>query len=110
MLEIMLERAMAPDEMEEQPWGVCGAEFSPGAVLAKLATDHELKPTCHGCLRHLARRAAEEDIPAAWDKVYADYLIAEAKHPEPCFPTMEALLKHEARHNGYVDYSEMQRV
>ena len=51
-----------------------------------LVTAHYYLPTCEACLYYLARRAEEEAIPADWSRVYADYLSALAKYPEPVFP------------------------
>lgn len=113
MLEIKLEQAMAPDQMEETPCGMCGVEFQPGAVLVSVEVDgdwlHE-SLLCHDCLRHLARRAETEEIPADWDNAYRRYLVAEEKYPEPVFASMEVLLEYERQHGGYPDYSEMEKV
>jgi hypothetical protein len=95
MLEFELGRAMSPEEMEETPCGVCGADFEPCAVLACLVTPHEYIPTCDVCLDHLARRAREEAIPADWNDAYLRYIDALEKHPEPVFPSAEALLEAE---------------
>lgn len=97
MLEFELKRAMAPDEMEETPCGVCGTDFRPEAVIANLATDHEFFPTCEACLRHLAGRAEGERIPADWGDVYRRYVAGVREHPEPVFPSLEALLEAERR-------------
>ena len=91
MLTISLERAMEPGYMREQPCGVCGATFTPDAVLACLVTPHEWPPVCEVCLKHLATRAEEEAIPAAWDEVYRRYLAAVAKYPGPVFASEEEL-------------------
>ncbi len=91
MLEIHLERAMDPTYMNEQECGICGADFTPEAVLACLVTPHEYIPSCDVCLDHLARRAREEAIPADWNDVYLRYIDAVAKYPEPVFPSEEAL-------------------
>jgi hypothetical protein len=91
MLEIKLERALEPEQMKEQPCGICGADFEPEAVLAQLVTAYEYIPTCDVCLDHLARRAREEAIRADWNDVYLRYIDAVAKYPEPVFPSEEAL-------------------
>ncbi len=97
MLEIKLERALDPDMMQEQPCGVCGAEFEPEAVLACLATPYEYIPTCEPCLSSLSRRAEEEAIPADWGKVYRRYVDAVSKYPDPVFPSAEAVEEAEKR-------------
>jgi len=96
VLELKLTQAMEPGEMEETGCGICGADFEPGAVLAKLVTPHEYRPVCEVCLTHLARRAEEEEIPADWDEVYRRYLRAAKEHKEPVFPSIEALEEAEA--------------
>lgn len=95
MLEIRLERAMEPEQMEETPCGICGADFQPDAVLANLVTPHEHKPVCEVCLSHLARRADGEAIPADWGDVYRRYVRAVSEYPEPVFPSVEALMEAE---------------
>ncbi len=95
MLEIKLERALTPDDMREQPCGICGADFEPGAVLVKLVTVEENISTCETCLAHLAHRAEDEPIPADWNDVYWRYVAAVEKYPEPVFPSMEAALEFE---------------
>lgn len=97
MLEIELERALEPEMMRERPCGVCGADFQPKAVLANLVTECELAPTCEACLSHLARRAEEEPIPADWGKVYERYLAALREITSPVFPSVEAVMRAEAR-------------
>ncbi len=97
MLKIELERAMDPDMMQEQPCGICGAEFQPDAVLACLKTDHDYIPTCEPCLSSLSRRAEEEAIPANWNEVYRRYLDAVSKYPEPLYPSSEAVEEAELR-------------
>jgi hypothetical protein len=97
MLEIKLLQAMEPDELEEQPCGICGADFEPEAVLANLVTPHEYRPICEVCFNHLARRVEEEAIPADWGDVYRRYLRAVKEHPEPVFPSVEALIEEEDR-------------
>lgn len=100
MLEIKLHRAVTPDEMEQQPCAICGREFQPKAVRADLDTTYEFVQVCEVCLSHLARRAENETIPADWNTVYAEYLTAVAKYPEPVFPSVEALMEVE-EHDPY---------
>lgn len=97
MLEIKLERAMAPDQMEETPCAMCGLEFRPDAVVARFTMDCECVPVCETCLAHLAHRAEDEPIPADWNDVYRRYVEAVQKYPEPIFPSVEALMEEEAR-------------
>jgi len=110
MLEIELARAMDPTYMNEQECGICGADFTPQAVLACLVTPHEYIPSCDVCLDHLARRAREEAIPADWNDVYRRYIDAVAKYPEPVFPSLEALKEVEARDPHWNEISEMTKV
>ncbi len=95
MLEIKLERAMAPDQMEKTPCGLCGLEFRPAAVIAWLPMDSECLPICEPCLKHLADRADVEPIPAEWNDVYRRYVQAVRKYTEPFFPSVEALMEEE---------------
>jgi hypothetical protein len=95
MLEINLERALEPAQMQERPCGICGAGFEPDAVLANLVTPYEHLPVCEACLSSLARRAAEEAIPAKWDEVYAGYLAAVSRYPEPVFASVEDVMEAE---------------
>lgn len=97
MLEIRLERAMAPDQMEETPCGMCGLKFRPDAVIATLAMDGDCLPVCEPCLKHLAGRAEDAPIPADWNDVYRRYVEAVSEYPEPVFPSVEALIEEEAR-------------
>ncbi len=115
MLEIVLERATAPDQMKEQPCGMCGVEFRPKAVLIAVRIDGQyIDETilCEDCLDHLARRATalKRSSGPDWDFNRAAYLAAVQKYPEPYFPTMKALLEYEEQHDGYVDYRELQVV
>ena len=91
MLEIKLERDLEPTAMQSQPCGICGADFEPKAVLACLVTECFYLPTCEACLSHLALRAEEEPIPAIWNRVYKEYLLALEKYPQPALPPLEAL-------------------
>lgn len=97
MLEINLERAMAPDQMEETPCGMCGSEFRPDAVIAWFPMDSDCLPVCEPCLRHLAVRADEVDVPAYWNDVHRRYVRAVQEHTEPVFPSVEALSEAEGR-------------
>ncbi len=97
MLEIELVRALEPEMMREQPCGVCGADFRPGAVIAQLVTDTYLPPVCEPCLSHLARRAEDGDNAADWGRVYRRYVEAVAKYREPLFPSVEAVMEFEDR-------------
>ena len=110
MLEIRLERALEPASMAEGPCGVCGVDFEPEAVLACLVTPHDYIPTCEVCLKHLAERAEAESIPADWNRVYADYLIAVAKYLEPVFPSAEALGEFEKTDRRWVKLERMLQV
>ena len=69
MLEIKLERALTPDDLREQPCGICGVGFEPAAVRVLLVTLEENIPMCEVCVSHLARRADEEPISADWNEV-----------------------------------------
>lgn len=110
MLEIKLERALEPEQMREQPCGVCGGDFHPKAVLAQLYTDHYLPSVCEPCLTHLAVRAEAFGIPANWNIVYANYLSAVAKYPEPVFATREALGEAEEQAPYWSRIDEMAEV
>lgn len=112
MLQIELERAMVPEDMSEQPCGICGVDFNPDAVLACLVTPHEYLPTCEVCLSHLARRAETEAIPAssAWSRVYADYVLAVAKYPEPLFPSLKAVLEFEKNDPRWSKIDRMRKL
>ena len=113
MLEIVLERATAPDQMKERPCGMCGVEFRPKAVLIAVRIDGQYIDEailCEPCLEHLGRRATALRTGPDWDFDHAAYLAAAEKYPEPYFPTMEALLEYEEQHDGYVDYRELQVV
>lgn len=110
MLEIKIERAMEPEMMQEQPCGICGAEFQPEAVLAQYVTESAYVPVCEVCLSHLARRAEEEPIPAKWDEVYANYLAAVPKYPEPVFPSVEALMEVEERDPYWKELGKMSAI
>lgn len=101
MLEIKLERAMAPDQMEETPCGVCGLKFRPDAVVAWSADDSHCLPICEPCLKHLAARADVEPIPADWNDVYRRYVEAVSEYPEPVFPSVEALMEEMRQPIGY---------
>jgi hypothetical protein len=110
MLEIKLERVLEPEQMREQPCGVCGRDFHPKAVVALLYTDHYLPAVCEECLTHLAQRAEVAGIPANWNIVYANYLSAVAKYPEPVFATREALLEAEQQDPHWNRIHEMSEV
>jgi hypothetical protein len=86
---------------------LCGAEFRPKAVRADLDTAHEFVPVCEVCLSHLARRTEDEAIPADWDTVYAEYLAAVSKYPEPVFPSVEALMQVEERDPHWIEIDKM---
>lgn len=97
MLEIRLERAMAPDQLEETPCGMCGLEFRPDAVVATLAMDSDCLPVCGPCLKHLAHRADAEPMPVDWNDVHRRYARAVREHSNPVFPSVEALSEAEGR-------------
>ncbi len=97
MLDLELTWAMAPDEMEPRPCGICGARFTPHAVLCNFVTSSEYLPICGACLDHLAERAELEDIPADWDETRRLYRLACERYPSPKFPSVDALLEADSR-------------
>ena len=97
MLDLTLSRAMAPDEMEPRPCGICGAEFSPRAVLCNFVTSSEYLPICEACVSHLDARAERENPPADWGEVVRAYRLALEVYPSPVFPSVEALLEADRR-------------
>jgi hypothetical protein len=87
-MRIKLERAVSPEYMEEQECGLCCQPFRPESVIA---WDENTRAICPECVRYLGERN-----PARFPSI-ADYRAAIERHPQPMYPSVEAILELEAQ-------------
>ena len=91
--------------------GTASFEDTSDGIVVKLDLSGLPKPnTLYLAHVHPGTCAEGEAIPADWNEVYADYLLALAKYPEPVFPSLAALLKFEEGDTYWRKIGRMQGV